>query len=110
MKLLDRAFYAVRWADAHSSGSVTEYAEHELPHRSAHYTTYGFLLRQDETGLTLATEHSDEHTYRGVCFIPAAMVVECVPLTLTKKRAPKAIPEPVDHFRTDGAVPEGTAH
>ncbi len=94
MKLLDRSFYAVRWADAHSSGSVTEYAEHELPHRPAPYTTYGFLLRHDATGLTLATEHSDEHTYRGVCFIPAAMVIETVPLTLTKKRAPKAAPSP----------------
>jgi hypothetical protein len=88
MKLLDRAFYAVRWADAHGS-STTEYAEHELPHRAAHYTTYGFLLRQDETGLTLATEHSDEHTYRGVSFIPASLVVECVRLSLSKKRAPK---------------------
>jgi hypothetical protein len=90
MKLLDRAFVAVRWQDAHSSGSVTEYSEHELPHRSAHYTTYGFLLRHDDSGLTLATEHSDEHTYRGVCFVPAAMVVEIVPLTLMRKRAPKA--------------------
>ncbi len=90
MKLLDKAFVAVRWADAHSSGSVTEYSEHELPHRSALYTTYGFLLRQDDTGLTLATEHSDEHTYRGVSFIPAAMVVEIRPLALTTKRAMKA--------------------
>jgi hypothetical protein len=91
MKLLDKTFCAVRWADAHSAGSVTEYAEHELPHRSAHYTTYGFLLRQDETGLTLATEHSDEHTYRGVCFVPAAMVEEILPLTLTQKRAKKVV-------------------
>ena len=93
MKLLDRPFVAVRWADAHGS-STTEYAEHELPHRAAHYTTYGFLLRQDDTGLTLATEHSDEHTYRGVCFIPASLVVETIALTLTKKRALK-VPAPV---------------
>lgn len=91
MKLLATAFVAVRWADAHSSGSVTEYADHELPHRSVHYQTYGFLLRQDATGVTLASEHSDEATYRGVCFIPAAMVTEILPLTLTKKR-PKRSP------------------
>ncbi len=89
MKLLDKPFCAVRWCDAHSSG-VTEYAEHELPHRSAHYTIYGYLLRHDDAGITLTNEHSDEHTYRGVCFVPAAMVVEIVMLTLTKKRATKA--------------------
>jgi hypothetical protein len=92
MKLLDKAFVAVRWADAHSAGSTTEYSEHELPHRSAHYTTYGFLLRRDDTGLTLATEHSDESTYRGVCFVPAAMVVEILPLTLTQKRVKRHTP------------------
>jgi hypothetical protein len=95
MKLLDKPFVAIYWADAHSSGSVTEYAEHELPHRSAHYTTYGFLLRDDADGLTLATEHSDEHTYRGVCFIPRAMVVDRMDLTLTHKRAPRAARAPV---------------
>ncbi len=94
MKLLAKGFVAVRWADAHSSGSVTEYAEHELPHRSAHYTTYGFLLRQDGEGVTLATEHSDEATYRGVTFIPAAMVLEIAALTLTKKRTTKTTSTP----------------
>lgn len=88
MRLLDKPFCAVRWADAHGS-STTEYAEHELPHRSAHYTTYGFLLRRDDSGVTLITEHSDEHTYRGTSFIPAAMVVEILPLTLTQKRKAK---------------------
>lgn len=86
MKFLDKPFVAVRWADAHSSG-VTEYSEHELPHRSVHYTIYGYLLRHDEAGITLTNEHSDEATYRGVCFVPAAMVVELVPIRLSKKRA-----------------------
>jgi hypothetical protein len=88
MKLLDKPFVAVRWHDAHGSG-ITEYSDHELPHRSAPYTVYGFLLRQDEAGISLVTEHSDEATYRGYCFIPAAMVGEIQHLTLTKKRVPK---------------------
>jgi hypothetical protein len=88
VKLLDRPFVAVRWHDAHGSG-ITEYADHELPHAPSPYTVYGFLLRHDETGITLANEHSDEHTYRGVSFIPGAMVVEILPLTLTHKRASK---------------------
>lgn len=90
MRLLDKPFVAVRWADAHSSGSVTEYAEHELPHHAAYYTVYGFLLRQDDQGITLANEHSDEHSYRGVTFIPAAMVGEVVHLRLGKARTRKA--------------------
>jgi hypothetical protein len=88
MKLLDKPFVAVRWADAHTSGS-TEYAEHELPHRAAHYTTYGFLMREDAEGLSLIGEHSDEHGYRSHNFIPAVLVVEIIHLTLTKKRAAK---------------------
>jgi hypothetical protein len=91
MKLLTKPFVAVRWADAHSS-SFTEYAEHELPHRAVHYTSYGFLLRQDADGVSLVTEHSDEATYRGTSFIPAAMVLDLVLLTLTRKRAPKVAP------------------
>lgn len=89
MVFLSKPFVAVRWADAHSSGSVTEYAEHELPHRSSYYTTYGFLLRRDDIGITMATEYSDEHSYRGVCFIPTAMIVEIVELKLSKARVKK---------------------
>jgi hypothetical protein len=92
MKLLDRPFVAVRWADAHGA-ATTEYAEHELPHRPAHYTTYGFLMRQDDAGLTIVTEHSDEHTYRGVSFVPAAMVVEIIALKLGQART-KKVPVP----------------
>jgi len=85
MRLCDKPFVAVRWADAHGS-ATNELAEHEIAHAAAHYTIYGFALRQDDKGISLASEISDEATYRGISFIPAAMIVEVVPLRLAKPR------------------------
>ena len=89
MKIIDKPFAVVYWRDAHTVGGTTELAEHEIAHAPAHYTRYGFVLRQDQAGVTLASEHSNEHTYRGIDFIPAEMIVEIALVKLTPVRAKK---------------------
>lgn len=90
MKIITKPFAAVRWADAHSAGSTTELSEFELPHAPSHYTLYGFVLKHDAAGITMASEHSDQATYRGICFVPAGMIVEVLYVKLQPVKAKKA--------------------
>jgi hypothetical protein len=81
---------AVVWDDAKAT-AVEEYDLNEVRtqfHRPARYTTYGLLLVDDEKGVTLASEESDDKNLRGLTFIPRAMVVEVV--FLGRARAKKA--------------------
>lgn len=65
----------VRWLDAHGS-ATSAYAEHEIPHAAIEITTYGLLLRDDDKGVSLASEYCADATFRGVTFIPKPMIVE----------------------------------
>lgn len=48
--------------------------------------TLGWLLRDDDKGISLANEYYDE-TYRGRTFIPRAMVRKMTTFALTRPRA-----------------------
>jgi hypothetical protein len=74
---------AVRWRDAHGS-SLSEFAEHEIPHRAYIWTTYGLLMRDDDEGISVASEVS-EGSYRGVTFVPRQMIIEVIDLGVPHK-------------------------
>lgn len=65
----------VEWDDAHGSAanevSVSDLGAH---HRACVLTTFGFLLRFDEEGISLANEQDRDKNYRGLTFIPRANV------------------------------------
>lgn len=68
-------FVRVFWKDAHSD--QTQYAEGEIPHSAILIESRGWLLRQDETGVTIFSERLDDAgriTWRGRSFIPAGMI------------------------------------
>lgn len=85
----------VHWLDAH--GSATQaYTEQNIPHATYPMETYGILLRDDEQGVSVASEtyYDDidhERNYRGHTFIPRSMVerVEIVRAP-ARKRAKRA--------------------
>ena len=79
-----RHLVAVQWRDAHGS-ALSEFAEHEIPHRAFIWTTYGLLMRDDAEGISLANEVS-EGLYRGVTFIPREMVSEVIDLGVPIRR------------------------
>jgi len=77
---------AIQWNDAHGT-ATTLYEAHEIPHAPIVVTSYGLLLRDDATGISIASEQVADGTYRGVTFIPRGMIVSV--RALTRHRKPK---------------------
>ena len=77
----------VIWDDAHGE-ATGDYSEAEIErdyHAAVRYYSYGMLVRDDEKGVTIASEWSENAgiSYRGLSFIPRGMVVS------VEKRAPR---------------------
>lgn len=84
-----RHLAVVVWNDAHGNAH-REVTEEELPHRPIVMTTVGWLLRQDETGVSIANEQAldvDSSCYRGHTFIPAGMIQS---VTVVKESKPRS--------------------
>ena len=70
-------FVEVQWNDAHSTGAATFDAA--MHHRPCVMYTRGWLVKQDESGVSVACERYQEDGqwfYRGTTYIPAGMVVK----------------------------------
>jgi hypothetical protein len=80
----DVPFAVVVWGDAHmSSDDVSQY---DINHAPTKLNTYGWLLRSDPVGISIAGEWSEsDRTYRSTTFIPRPMVIEEVLLNLVRK-------------------------
>jgi hypothetical protein len=79
----------VIWRDANTDGTdvlqkdtVSAYHKHTLVH------TLGWIMKEDDVGITLVTEFYDEF-YRGRTFIPRENVAEVVRYKLAKTREKK---------------------
>lgn len=77
---------ALRWSDAHGTATTT-YEIYELPHKACTITTYGLLLREDEAGVSIACEDAGAGCYRGVTFVPRALIIEIKPIGRRKRVA-----------------------
>lgn len=71
----------VVWNDAHAS--LEEVAADEVAgrHKPSVIHTYGYIVRSDEVGVSIAAEwlpaeNGGDETFRGVTFIPRGMVIE----------------------------------
>lgn len=94
MKNPDRPFVQIVWGDAWAT-SNHEYEISEVQNEELVMVTYGFVLKADEVGVTLASEwRPDAGTFRTTTFVPRAMVKEVRELSLTKKRAAKSAATP----------------
>lgn len=78
----------VEWDDAWVDGSdPVNLADAASSHKPKTIVTLGWVLKDDERGISLANEHyADEDTYRGRTFIPRAMVRSTTPFKLAKIR------------------------
>jgi hypothetical protein len=78
------------WIDANEPMTLTDV---ESRHKPLVVKTFGWLIKKDEVGVTLAAERyldSSEHDcFRTSTFIPAQMIKSITPVNLTKKRAQK---------------------
>lgn len=82
---LEQPLVALVWKDAHAT-ATSAYSAHEIPHAPIIITTYGLLLRQDEAGVSVASEICADGTYRGVTFVPTEIVQEVRHLLKPKAR------------------------
>lgn len=98
---MDKPFVACTWLDA-KGAAVGELTEEEVLrdwHQPQEIITYGLLVRQDQVGITIAAEitGTDPITYRGLSFIPAAIVKSVEPVKSKRKKrqkAPKSVETP----------------
>ena len=70
-----KSLVCLTWNDAH--GSATQvHTEADIEHEPMLMTTYGILLREDAVGVTLANEWCGGKEWRGLTFVPRALVVK----------------------------------
>lgn len=82
-------FAIVVWDDAHGS-ATKDVTEKELPHAPVVMKTLGWLLRQDDIGISIANEvfYEDGVAYfRGHTFIPAKMIRSATVFNIPKRKA-----------------------
>lgn len=89
-------FIEVVWRDAWADAvtAVTLKDVHES-HKPELITTFGWLLFEDEDGISLANEVCADGSYRGRSYIPKVLITKRTVLKLTKPKKPKSIPLPV---------------
>ena len=96
MKHNNQPFVIVVWDDAHGS-ATTDVTIEDLDHKPIVMTTVGWLLREDERGISVANERCEEGgkmVYRGHTFIPKAMVRSATAMALSKPRRKRSSPQP----------------
>lgn len=85
---------SLRWHDAHSPAAteIVNVANLADMHGTLLITTIGWELRNDDTGVTLASEFCGDGDFRGVTFVPKALVAERTELAVKKARVKKVPP------------------
>lgn len=95
------------WKDAHTSADPGEqFLPDDIPHAPFVVRTVGWVMKEDEVGVTLASESLDNGHYRARTFIPRGMVItlDHLPTRKTRKRKkiskslPPPPPPPPDHL------------
>lgn len=82
----------VEWNDAWIKEAGVTLEDVGATHVPTVVTTIGWMMKDDEVGISLANEFYDD-TYRGRTFIPRGMVKTVTPYRLTKPRKAKAAEE-----------------
>lgn len=84
----------VEWADAWTDEMGVTAEDVRATHKPMMVRTIGWLLLDDEIGVSLANEHFNDGSYRGRTFILRSMVRTVTPHTLVKPRKPRVKQQP----------------
>jgi hypothetical protein len=79
-----KKFVACTWRDPHGSGKENCLYDHELPHAPVVVTTYGWLARQDDKGVSLVGEVISDGTMRDYTFVPTELIEEVKEIKIPK--------------------------
>lgn len=81
------------WNDAwQDDDNFTSIHGAQLTHKAMIVQTIGWLIIDNEVGVRIANERSSDEggdVYRGITFVPRAMVKSVTPFTLTRQRKPR---------------------
>jgi hypothetical protein len=84
MRHPDRQFAVVIWDDAHKTHE--ELHDDEINHKPSLCQTYGWIIKNDDVGITVASEWGPEDgIWRDSTFVPHGMVREVVLLSLSRR-------------------------
>ena len=86
----------VTWNDAYGDAMQQVWAGDELNHRPVVVQSVGFLIREDEIGVTIFQDYIDdsgEPAFRGKQFIPRGMVISVQTLQASRTKKNRAISE-----------------
>lgn len=91
--MIERPFVVVEWNDAwvDDDNFVTVHGALQTHHPMV-VQTFGWVIIDNETGLRVANERSlddGNEVYRGLTFVPRAMIRSITPYKLVKPRQPK---------------------
>ena len=73
------------WLDAHTDTSEFSLTELDEKHKAWQIETVGWLLRDNQEGVSLANEKTSPETYRGFTFVPKGMVLSVKPYKSPRK-------------------------
>lgn len=105
-------FVIVSWLDAwgEETGEATMANAHEA-HKAVPMETLGWLLRQDDKGVSVFCERcteGKEYVYRGRTFIPTGMITKIEEFKLTKPRKAKQDEKITPHIGAIGGAEGAT--
>lgn len=89
-------YVIVVWDDAHGSATGVVTLK-DIPHKPIVMQTMGWLLREDEKGISLANERcldEGDESYRGHTFIPRSLVKSITPFKIATPRKKKKVDPP----------------
>ena len=87
--ITDKPVVVVRWNDAQSSATKVYTENDPSYHAPVIMETLGWLMRDDETGVSIMNEVFAEDgtkNYRGHTFVPRALVISVTPYRVPKLR------------------------
>jgi hypothetical protein len=78
----------VKWLDAFGEVDKTIFNEYEISHEPLILESVGWVLREDDTGITIAMDCNpkEDFSFRNVGFIPRQMILEVSSLYSRKKK------------------------
>lgn len=86
--MTDRRLVVVEWLDAWTKDEGAALDDAKGSHAPTVVHTIGWVLYEDEVGISLANEYYDDY-WRGRTFIPRGMIKEVIPFKLSKPRKKK---------------------
>ena len=79
----------VVWDDAHGNDAM--FNDTDVDHKPYRFTSVGFLIRNDDIGISLAREFTEDGVCRDHQFIPRVLIVSMQTMKRTKKRVVKEV-------------------